>query len=534
MGDKMKNVGAAISGFWGKLTTAMRILLISGLAVILIAAIIVVAVILNKNNGYTVLFEGMDQMETTEVYNELRSQSVDVKIDSDGNLLVPTEQWDALVYELASLGYPQTTPSYATFFDNISMTMTEFEKNETLRFELQDRLQTTLKRINGIKGAIVTITYPKDDNYVWKDNNGTASASVTLTLENSKTFTEENVSAVKNLVAYSAQQMDPNDVKVIDANTGRELSADNSNKPDYGIDERQFYEDTIKETMEDNVMSLLIPEYGVGNIVATAYVKVNYDKIIQETKEYITDEDGNGVKQYEKLEMQKYQNGEYTEGVVGEENNTDIPSYFNDDGTINVNDPDYLYAEMEWAIGEVITQTEKAQGVIEDASMAVTIRSERVLTESEKEGLLILIRNATGIQDIEKISIMSWQDQSLSIKDNTGDLKEPATFSDYLWLLVIIVLIILLLIIAIVVLMNKKAKKKIEKAKAINRQQIQQLESKLEESERRSLIEKASETNKEQKETASEVRKFAKQNPDLTASIIRSMIRNTDKGDDKK
>lgn len=534
MGDKMKSVGAAISGFWGKLSTVMRILLISGIVVVLVAAIIVIAVMRNKNNGYTVLFEGMDQTETTEVFNELRSQNVDVQIDSDGNLLVPTEQWDALVYELASLGYPQTTPSYAVFFDNISMTMTEFEKEETLRFELQDRLQTTLKRINGIKGAIVTITYPKDDNYVWKEDNGTASASVTLTLENSKSFTEENVSAVKNLVAYSAQQMSPEDVKVIDANTGRELSGEDTDGPDYGVEDRQFYENTIKETMEDNVMELLINRFGVGNVVATAYVKVNYDTIRQETKEYITDEDGNGVKKYEQLEMQKYQDGDYTEGVVGEEDNTDIPSYFNDDGTINVNDPDYIYAEMEWAIGEIITQTEKAQGVLEDASIAVTIRSDRVLTESEKEVIIQTVRNATGIQDVEKISIMSWQDQTLSINDNTKDLEEPAKFTDYLWILILFVLIVLLLIIAIVVLMNKKAKKKLEKTKAINRQQIAQLEHQLEETQRRTLIEKATETNKEQKETASEVRKFAKQNPDLTASIIRSMIRNSDKGDDKK
>ena len=127
MGDKMKNVGAAISGFWGKLTTAMRILLVSIIVVILVAVIIVVAVIGGKNRGYTELFEGMDQTEASEVYNVLRSRNVDVKIDN-GVVYVPTEQWDALVYELASLGYPQTTPSYATFFDNISMTMTEFEK----------------------------------------------------------------------------------------------------------------------------------------------------------------------------------------------------------------------------------------------------------------------------------------------------------------------------------------------------------------------------------------------------------------------
>ena len=50
------------------------------------------------------------------------------------------------------------------------------------------------------------------------------------------------------------------------------------------------------------------------------------------------------------------------------------------------------------------------------------------------------------------------------------------------------------------------------------------LEAKLEETKRRSLAEMADESNKEQKETASEVRKFAQDNPDLTAAIVRSMI----------
>lgn len=530
MGDKINKLKGTVVDFWKKLNKTMRILLIGGGAVVIIAAIVVVALLNSRNDEYQILFEGMDQVETTEVYNELKGQDVDVKIDSDGNLLVPTEQWDTLVYELASLGYPQTTPSYGTFFDNISMTMTEFEKNETLRFELQDRLQTTLKRISGIKGAIVTITYPKSNNYVWKEDNGTASATVTLTLENPKTFSAENVSAVKNLVAYSAQQMSPTDVKVINANTGRELlGEEETNNDDYDITNRQFYEQALREQIEDNVNKLLIPLYGVGNVATAAYVEVNYDKIVQETNEYITNENGDGVKEFERIEMQKYQNGEYTEGVVGEEDNTDIPSYFNDDGTINVNDPDYVSAEINWAIGNILTQTEKAQGVITDSSISVVVKSGNVLTENEQQNIINLVKNASGVGNIENISVMGWQDQSLSINNNNSLNENPTSFTDYLWIIILIVLVILLVVIAIVVMMNNNAKKKLERAKALNRQQIEQLESKLEETERRTLIEKATENNKEQKETASEVRKFAKENPDLTASIIRSMIRGDDK-----
>lgn len=529
MGDKLNKLKSTVVDFWGKLSKTVRIILVGGIALVLVVAIVIVVALNSKKDGYQILFEGMDEVETTEVYSELKNQGVEVKIDSDGNLLVPSDQWDTLVYELASLGYPQTTPSYGTFFDNISMTMTEFEKNETLRFELQDRLQTTLKRISGIKGAIVTITYPKSDNYVWKEDNGTASATVTLTLDTSKTFDAENVSAVKNLVAYSAQQMSPDDVKVINANTGRELTGEEEKSDSYDITNRQFYEKALREQIEDNVNKLLIPLYGVGNVATAAYVEVNYDKIVQETNEYITDENGDGVKEFERIEMQKYQNGEYTEGVVGEEDNTDIPSYFNDDGTINVNDPDYVSAEINWAIGNILTQTEKAQGVITDSSISVVVKSANVLTENEQQSIINLVKNASGVGNIENISVMGWQDQSLSIGNSNTLNENPTTFTDFLWIIILIVVVILLVVIAIVVMMNNSAKKKLERAKALNRQQIEQLESKLEETERRTLIEKATENNKEQKETASEVRKFAKENPDLTASIIRSMIRGDDK-----
>lgn len=526
----MKGFSAKFKEFWGGLAKGTKTLLVSAIVLVLLAAI-GFAIYLNvKNSGYTVLFEGMDSTETTEVYNELKGKSVDVRIDSDGNLLVPTEQWDTLVYELASLGYPQSTPSYGVFFDNISMTMTDFEKHETLRFELQDRLQTTLKRIKGIKGAIVTITYPKDSNYVWQETEDKATASVTLTLENSNSFTSENVAAVKNLVAYSAQQMSPEDVKVIDANTGRELSGGEGSDPDYEINSRQYYEKVIREQLEDGVVRLLSPMYGKGNVVAVANITVNYDKVTEETNQYLTDEDGDGVRKYAKIIMEKYRGDEASGGIVGEEDNTDIPSYLNNDGTVDVNNPDYLEEEMEWAIGNVLTQTEKAQGVLTDSSISVVIRSENVVTDNEKQNIIGLIKNASGIGDIENISVMSWQGDGNSGTINNTTNERQLSFKDYLWIIIAIVAVILLLVIAIIIFTNRRAKRKIAKAKAANMEKIAILENKIEESERRTLIEKATENNREQKETANEVRKFAKQNPDLTASIIRTMI----KGDDNK
>lgn len=171
MKEKFNSVKEKLKTVWGGLAKAAKILIISALIVIIVGSV-GLTVFLNKKSSsdWIVLFPDMSQEESTEVYLELQNRGVDTKINSDGEIEVKRGEWDSLVFEMAELGYPQSAPSYGTFFDNLGMTMTEFEKKQTLRFELQDRLQTTLKRIDGVVGAIVTINVPEKDGYAWTES----------------------------------------------------------------------------------------------------------------------------------------------------------------------------------------------------------------------------------------------------------------------------------------------------------------------------------------------------------------------------
>ena len=289
MKEKLKNLWEKVKKFWKGLTTVLKIVIVAGAAALIIGAIIL-TVVLNSSDedDFIVLFPDMSTEESAQVYQELQGQGVETEINSEGEIMVRRNEWDNLVYQLAEKGYPQTAPSYGTFFDNLSMTMTEFEKQQTLRFELQDRLQTTLKRIEGIKGAVVTITFPEKSDYAWKQNEDTAKASVTLTLSNSAAFTAANVSAVKNLVAFSAQKIEPENVRVIYSTTGQELlsteelaiSNDNS-----GIDlaDKLEYVNAIKAQYENNVREILKNMYPKG-VDVVASVSIDYDKVVEEAR----------------------------------------------------------------------------------------------------------------------------------------------------------------------------------------------------------------------------------------------------------
>ena len=117
---------------------------------VLCTAMLMAVVMGNSSGKYKVLFPGMTETESVEVYAVLQDMGVNSQIDAGGQLLVPTEQWEQLVFELNGQGYPQTAPSYDTFTSLSGFTSTEFEKKAGLIFQAQDRMQETLVRQTGI------------------------------------------------------------------------------------------------------------------------------------------------------------------------------------------------------------------------------------------------------------------------------------------------------------------------------------------------------------------------------------------------
>lgn len=537
MKEKFKGILDKLKTFWKGLTKIVKILIIAGAAVIIIGAI-VLTVVLNSSSDddFIVLFPGMSDEETTQVYTELKGEGVEVEINSEGELEVRRSEWDTLVFEMAERGYPQSTPSYGTFFDNLGMTMTEFEKEQTLRFELQDRLQTTIKRIDGVKGAIVTITFPETDDYAWKENNDIAKASVTLTLRNSSTFTPENVSAIKNLVAFSAQQMEPENVTVIDSATGNELLsaeavAEQNDTSGIDIAEKMEYVNAIKAQYEENARNILKNLYPDG-VDAVASVEIDYDKVVEEMKQLLPDDEtGQGFVTDEHKAYDTNENAVDEGGIVGEENNTDMPNYQNEneDDLNSDNTPHYENdVKIDW--GYLLRQTEKAQGNVSNASISVVVTTENAyMSRDERNQVILLVKNATGI-DEDNISVYSRAIEKEGEINPIVDPNDSWTDHEINLLIILGISLLLLLIIAglIVFLLLRRAKKRREREQLEHEQQLAELQEIIAENERKSLEEQADEHNKKEKATETEVREFAKNNPEITAALIRSMLKERD------
>ncbi|MCI9575704.1 MAG: flagellar M-ring protein FliF [Clostridiales bacterium] len=505
------------------------IIALSVLAIIVLA-IVITAIINASKPGYKVLYSGLDSQETTEVHAALQDLGVSTEMNNKGEIMVPTEQYDTLLLQLAAQGYPQSAPAYDIWNNSNSMTATDTDKKTALVYQLQNRLQTTLTRLDGVKSAIVNLNIPEESNYVWQKatEKSTSTASVTLTLDRNVTLEREQVTAIKNLVAFSTPNLEPEKVSVVDAGTGREL-AGVSEAGNYNTTDALKAEQMYQQQLEDNVVRLLSARYGTGNVVAVARVTLDFDKMMEERKQLLQLENGDDATTHREQHYSINGTIPGANGLVGEENNTDIPSYpMDQDPNANGGVTNFSSSE-DIDYGYVLTQIEKGEAEIESATISVMVNDNN-LDNATRTELIDQVSKSTNI-DPANISLASMNLPADNVPEEPTDVAQG--FFEQYWLYLVIAGGILLLIIAavivIIIFTKRRARRLATQAQAELEEQQRSMEEEMDAYRRQ--LEATAKAGAQSKDTVivDEVRGFAKDNPEITASLIRSWLKEDDK-----
>lgn len=518
--------------FWKKLSAMNKKVIFaigSGTLVLLIAIFAFIAI---SKNGYRVLFPGMTNEESTQVYATLQEMNVQPKIDSNGQIMVPQEQWDDLVFQLNARGYPKTALSYDTFSNAAGFTATEFEKKTALIFQSQDRMQQTLLRQKGIEDATVNFAVPESSNYIWDESNKQeSSANVTILMKPGYTLDPERVSAIKHLAATSIPKLKPENVVVVDASTGMEaLGVEESGSAGHYNVKRLEFEEQIENSIEEKVVRLLSGKYGPGGVTAVATVEIDYDKMMSESKEYHPREDGKAGGVINHIDESYSINGTVpAQGIVGEEDNTDAPPlYQNIDGEGEDASLTDFQKSIDYDVSYVLTQVEKGEPILKEASVAVVVNDAEFDVQKE-EMLVNLISKAVNIgTDNIKVTNLNFavQEASVPAADAAGLSKKQILIISLAGLFVLIAIVLTVLL-----LLRRKKKKQTEEEEAalLQEQEEEQrqlaLQREIEEHKRTLQNEAMAQATTKESAIADEVRDFAQHNPEITASLIRSLLR---------
>lgn len=529
--NKLKDWFERLKEKWAALSKRTRVMVLTAVFVVLSVALTVTIWLNISRLSYRVIFPGMTSGEATEVYATLQEMGVPVQISAGQQVSVPADQWDALVFELNSRGYPKTALSYDTFSSATGFTSTEFEKRVALVYQIQDRVQQTLMRQPDVIDAVVTFYVPETSNYMWDQNNQQKStANISITMASGKELTAARVSAIKHLAATSVPKLSIDDVAVIDALTGVELYGLEQKESDADYRQRMMdLELLMAKNMEDKVRRLLTPRYGVDGVTVVATVQLDYDKLVTETKQYeaLDGGDGGGVRSHYE-EAGTRTGSDAAGGLVGEENNTDVPQYpyYNTDGDGNM----LSYSRLiDYDNSYILTQLERGQAV-KSASIAVIVNDSDFTNEKE-DTLVELVAKSVNLakENVVVTNLQVGTAEPVDVPATPGRLTQRQIL-----LLFIIAGVLLLIIIIIIILLSIRRKKKAEDDDAKALQAMQEEEERQRKENERAILEHKKKLQDEAKNKAAnpaenaivnEVRDFAEENPEIAAALIRSMMK---------
>jgi flagellar M-ring protein FliF len=254
-----KNTIEQLKQFWASRNGRQRAFLIGGAGAT--AVLLALFVRLIGTPDYKPLFTGLEPADAQALNAKLDAQGIPHQTSSDGKTIsVPADKLDAARMQTAADGAPHSGHMGFELFDKMSWGQTEFDEKVTYQRALEGELERSIETLSDVEQARVHLVMPTDS--VFLDRQRGAKASVVLKLRRG-TLSKDAALAISRLVSGAVDELQPEDVSIVDADSDRSLNAADDDA-DGSTD------------LSNRLVSTLEPVVGTGKIRAS--VNVEYDR----------------------------------------------------------------------------------------------------------------------------------------------------------------------------------------------------------------------------------------------------------------
>ena len=166
--------------------------------------------------SYTTLQAGVDPAKTGKITAALDQAGVSYKLENNGTAIaVVSGQESKARVALAGQGLAAggSQPGYE-LLDKQKLGSSTFQQQIAYQRALEGQIAQTIGQIDGISGAQVQLTLPKDD--LFADEKQPATAAVLLSAD-SATLDPAAIRGIASLVSSSVPNLKPNNVTITDA-----------------------------------------------------------------------------------------------------------------------------------------------------------------------------------------------------------------------------------------------------------------------------------------------------------------------------
>lgn len=265
---------------WGAMDARRRGVLIGGLA-----GLVTILFLLTRMAGapsYALLYSGLDPSAAGEVITALEARGIAYQVRGDSIHVDETER-DALRMSLAGEGLPALGAAGYELLDSLSGFGTTSQMFDAAYWRAKEgELARTIAASPRIRSARVHLAAPTSDPFAPARD---PSASVSIQPV-SGGISSGHAQALRYLVASAVPGLLPENVTIIDSDTGRVLANDDAQSP-------AGDSNALSETLRRNVERLLNARVGPGNAVVE--VSVELETARQTVFERIIDPDSRVV-----------------------------------------------------------------------------------------------------------------------------------------------------------------------------------------------------------------------------------------------
>jgi flagellar M-ring protein FliF len=534
MNPSISGVVKQISGYYKKMSKKKRIAVIATLSAVVVAAI--VAVILLNQNSYTVLYRGLSSAEGAEVLDILDGLGAEYKVEADGTVYVLTKDEAVLKMRLASEGYPKSAFSYDIFTGASDLMTTDYEKRQYLVFQLQDRLQDSIKTLNGVRNAIVTLSVADDSTFVLSSDETESTASVVLDLYPSTELTKKQIKGIEELVAKSVSGLEPENVVIIDGDGTILNTAEDDSGAGNSYTQLELVK-SINKLYEEKINSLLAPVLGDNGLSVSVNVVVDFTQKTKEETTYSPSVGDNGVISHHEYDNQSTNGGTVAGGVAGTESNTGSPTY-EEGGTDNGSDKSASASgSTDYLVNQMVQTIIDYGGTINDMTVAVVINKSDLSEEMLKQ-YRQLIAYGTGISD-DKVAITCAEflkheeegddtgnrtdNPGFSLKSLADSLGIPETI---IYATVFGAALLFIAVLLVLVMIRRIARRRREKkSKALEELEKLKQEESAKAAPPKVEVPEIVLTETREQVLKKQVKEFTNSNPEIVAKILRSWIK---------
>ncbi|MPM38152.1 Flagellar M-ring protein [bioreactor metagenome] len=385
---------------------------------------IVGTVLLNRQT-YTTLYSGLSAQEAGTIITLLGEKGVKAKAQGTDTILVPEAQADELRIQLAAQGLPNTGLNYDLFSSASSIGSTDLERQTYLQYQLQENMRATIKRMDKVSDCIVIVNLATTSSFVMSSNVSDATVAVMLSLEKGEKLSDEEARTIGAFVLKCVPKLKVENVSIVDSAmnyydvTGKE---DEKSLAEYSDVQQQLTEQ-MKSVLSQQVLRVLEPAMGAGNVAVSVNLSLDFDRKTIQSVEFSPPVEGETqgiLRSSEELYDAVRSANEGLASVGTDSNGVSAPSYAYGDENNDLISESYSKT-YNYELNEVKTQIERAQGAVQDLTVAVVVNSQVSGIEDYVEQVRSLVAGAIGV-DSGYISV-----ELLPFIQKAGDMD----FEDY-------------------------------------------------------------------------------------------------------